>query len=204
MKFKITLLILLAVIVWLFSFYFALGRVCAYERTKTCNSDEHPKPTIPIPSWQYLPDITPTNIPSPTITEIPSIIPTVTVIPTTTPTPTQIINNTSSNSSTNNNSAPAAVTCTSTFSAPAITSITAGTSGTLIVNWTEQDTSIDKFSIIYGLVGQPMNWGVNNISGTSRSFPLSYLPTGAFINAQVWAWKNGCAKKSKIVDPKVK
>lgn len=99
--------------------------------------------------------------------------------------------------------APASATCTIPFSAPLITAITAGESGTLNVNWLESDHEISDFGLNYGLVGSPLNWGEANIPRTSRNLPIHLLPSGASINAQICAYKNGCGQCSEIVDPLV-
>ena len=163
------------------------------------------------PYWQP----TPTPLCSPTITIAPASpsIPTstpapqISVVPTVTPTVVRqatVGGNSSviegTGSSTN---APGGATCNIPFSGPVLTSIIAGQSGTLTVNWLASDQSISSFSIIYGLVGKPLSMGVNNIPNKSRSFTIQGLPSGSYINAQIWGFKGGCAEKSSIVDPLV-
>lgn len=102
-----------------------------------------------------------------------------------------------------NTTTPSMNYCAITFPAPVLTSITAGQSGALTVNWVSSATSLTSFSIIYGLVGGPLLWGVNNIPVSSNSFTIRGLPNGSYINAQVWDFENGCANRSAIVDPRV-
>ncbi len=153
--------------------------------------------------------VTPTPTSEITITPTPTIVtPTQIVSPSDTPTPTSApstggTGNVPSNPHTDTTEAPAAATCTIPFSPPALTSITAGASGTLNVNWLESDSHIDNFSINYGYVGQPLTMGVPNIPATSTSYPITMLQSGESINARVCAYKNGCAQCSSVVDPLV-
>lgn len=189
---NIWLTILLTIILYLFIDLFMVSKTCA-DYKNSCNS---PTPIV---------SITPT---------IPLESPTMTVAPTQITTPNYItatpsiavssggVGNIPNNPHTNTTSAPGSLTCNITFSPPVLTSITAGQSGQLTLNWLES-SPVDKFSIIYGLVGQPMNWGEDNIPSTSRSLPINGLPIGSYINAQIWAWQNGCPQKSEILDPLV-
>ena len=149
-------------------------------------------------------DITPTASPTPTYASsvTPTATPSVAPLPTSDGTSGGSGGGSSLPGSTTN--APGAVTCNIAFSAPVITSITAGQSGTLNITWLESDQNINKFSIIYGLVGQPLNMGVDNLPGNYRGYVIGLLSVGSSINAQVWSWKNGCAEKSNIVDPVVR
>ena len=147
--------------------------------------------------------------PSLTTTPTPSVIVTPTASPSATPAP--VITPASTNSGGGNSptfqgsttNAPGSPTCTIAFSSPVLTSIVAGQSGQLTLNWLESDQNIDKFSIIFGLVGQSLNMGLDNLPSNSRSYTINGLPSGSSINAQIWSWKNRCAEKSNILDPKV-
>ena len=193
--FYLAIAILAGVLIAYVTFYSTVKYVCAYNgHDKTCSP--------PSPGTSPVPDIVPTIIISPTIQ------PTIQPIITATPTPSSSgrsggVGTIPNNPHTDTTEAPGSPTCTISFSPPALVSITAGQSGTLTINWLES-SPVDKFSIIYGLVGQPMNWGEDNIPSTSRSLPINGLPIGSYINAQIWAWQNGCPQKSKILDPFVK
>lgn len=142
------------------------------------------------------PVISSTSTPTPTV----SLTPTVTSVePTNTPGP----GNVPDGGKTDTTEAPGAATCNIPFSPPVLQTIVAGQSGQLTLNWLES-ANIDKFSITYGFVGQPLNMGVDNIPSNSRSFTIGALPVGAFINAQVQAWQGGCDEVSNILDPRVR
>lgn len=189
---KINILLLLtitALIVGFAVFYFTIDKVCAADVSCT--------PTIPLPTIPYT---SPTM--SPTPTGSPSATPTVTP-------PVSLQSSTTGGSGNNGNSggqsnnAPSAPVCDHPFASPDLLTITAGQSGQLTLTWSETDTSVDKYSITYGFVGQSLNMGADNIPSTSRSFTISDLPSGAYINAQIQAWQNDCEESSNILDPRV-
>jgi hypothetical protein len=133
-----------------------------------------------------------------------TVTPTVTINPSETPTPLSLMS-TSGNGvvpagNTSTTQPPGSPTCNIAFSPPVLTSITAGQSGQLTLNWLES-SPVDKFSITYGLVGEPMGWGEDNIPATSRSLSINGLPNGSYINAQIYGWENRCPELSNILDP---
>lgn len=160
------------------------GTTCSEVITQSCHTG-----VIDTSACEVEPTATPTASPS--------------AMPTPTPTPSANTEGGSSGGG-QSNGAPAAVVCVNPFAAPVLTSITAGGSGELVVNWVDADTSINHYSLVYGLVGGAMNMGVDSIPNTSTSFTIGALPVGASINAQVWAWKDGCSEVSQTIDPIVR
>lgn len=210
--FLIVTFLIIAIIVTLF--FIRLRMANAYSE-KGCNDFYcgylTPTPTVnPCQFWKE--DKWEEDCITPTVT--PTVTPTPTATPSGTPTPTS----TPSSGGTNTGSGgpgvvpvgdysttevPGAPTCNIPFSAPVLTSITAGESGQLTLNWLES-ASVDKFSITYGFVGQSLSMGVDNIPSSSRSFTIGDLPSGAYINAQVQGWQNGCEESSNVLDPIVR
>lgn len=194
-----TILGLIALVIIL---YFTISKAHAWN---DCHHDCFPTPTAtptitPKPCFHLVDDW---EKPCPTVTPTPT--PTVIASPSATPTPTGTTGGQGvvpSNPHTDTTEAPGGATCTIAFSPPVLTSITAGGSGTLTLNWLES-SPVDKFSLTYGFTGQSLSMGVDNIPSGSTSFTIGDLPQGASINAQVQAWVHGCEESSTIIDPVV-
>jgi len=188
------------------------GQAGANFTPPTCNSDHHTNCVKPTPTqnpcsfWEeekWEADcVSPTPIPSPTVTPSPTPSATPLATPTDTPAPPEVSNTAQSNAGTPG-VAPGAPVCNIPFAAPVLESVTANGSGEITLVW-GSSTNVDKYSLIYGLVGQPLSMGVDNIPSTSDSFTIGDLPVGSSINAQVWGWQNGCAEKSNILDPLIR
>lgn len=193
---SLSIVFLLTGIIWFASLSFALPRICA--ATNSCVPTLSPVPPTTSP-------VTPTAV----ITVQPTLAPSPTIQASSSATTVTTANGTAGSGTPggtgSSNQTPGIASCPpgSGIIPPVLTSITAGQSGELTVNWTEADTSINHFSLIYGLVGNAMNWGLDFIPNTARSYTILGLPSGSYINAQIWAWKDGCAGKSLIVDPLV-
>ncbi len=59
----------------------------------------------------------------------------------------------------------------------------------------------DRYSLVYGYVGEGMNMGVVDIAKNVTRFNVGLLRPSTAIQAQLWAWRGECVTVSDIVDP---
>lgn len=92
--------------------------------------------------------------------------------------------------------------CTAPVDAPILTGFKANADGTFTISWWKSNSAnVDSQSVVWGYSPTALVYGANNLSKDLNSFTVGGMITSGNHWFQVWAYSNGCAVRSNVIDP---